>query len=687
MELTYQNTDLDKLFENGLLSVRSYHICSDQNLMDSDAISDFYRQNHSFKTLRSCGEISNNELIKICSIYDTTFILADVFVPNNGVNKIEFMDSKQKSILENVIKIERSKLSKRSINALTSFRDGIFDVNNIGNFLNFCTKDINSIDQIGEKSASEIKVFINNINQQIEFILSITDENKKTAVLLNKYLQIFFTLKLKNQYNIFENEDFSRGIPIFKILKVLIDKEILFNPMDSEIFTSCFNYFKETQNSLVEDDGFKLRQTTTVPRCERLYLFERLPVIFSFLNIMKSDVSDLYYNENCENFIMINENLVTQINQTEENNFNIFFITKILSILHSKRYALIGDEKNIVLGKRGLISHNWRLTYLIKRGITEIFDFNKFVEDIGSRLSESKKNYHKSFTSYLLKFLKGNCVDEIENIREIASYILLKEFELSPDADDKLYFRIYAKQQVKNSILLFLRQMNELVMLNQLFEMINQDKPGYFENRKQLSEFIKNIAEITYFENTKMIGLKVWIDNENSSGLTIKDLAIQYLTSIFEPVLTKEVIKYIKIHHYGTSEDILSNLKFDSKKIFAFQSSKHLGLKAKRYVSFKFISLKKVKLSDILWEENYNKAKAFIREKKRLPINNGSATETAIYKFLKLQKSYRINDRLRPERIELLENIGFLTKGKMLTKVWIAEYEKLKHFREVHSNR
>ena len=64
--------------------------------MDSNAILDFYRPHHSLDNFRNYGENSNNELIKICEIYDKTFIYSDVIIPYPGVNKIEFMDPKQK---------------------------------------------------------------------------------------------------------------------------------------------------------------------------------------------------------------------------------------------------------------------------------------------------------------------------------------------------------------------------------------------------------------------------------------------------------------------------------------------------------------------------------------------------------------------------------------------------------------
>jgi hypothetical protein len=467
---------------------------------------------------------------------------------------------------------------------------------------------------------------------------------------------------------------------------VLIDEEIFFEHYKNVVFKSCFNYYINTKISFLEEIGLTFNLKKRTLKKDRLQIYEGLLDTFSVLKRLKTGVSDLYRLDYSENFIKVDENLVSRINQVEESNFNNLFITKILSILYDDQYLLIGDEKTSVFGNSKLTSHNWVRLYLIKKHYAMLFDFVKLVENVRYRLSVIKKDYSINYTIYLLQFQLENCEVEIENIREIASYILLNEFELSTNTNGNLYFTKYTKRQVKGSVLCLFDIKSEHLTLKQIFELINNDIPGIVASRKQLSEIIQTFPEITFFESTKTYSLKSWDDSENSYGLTIKDLARQYLADKTEPTDLDEVIEYVKIHFNATGKDILSNLKFDPKKIFVFLRGKQIDLKAKEYVSFKYVKTRKLKLTEISWEDSYNKAKVFIQENNRLPISNGSQNEAEIYEFLRMQELLLTNGKLLPERIELFEKLGFQTRKLVQTKIWMDMYEKLKQYRELHKD-
>ena len=690
MEFSLKNTQIDELFEMELISVRTLHICEDNYLPDTTAISDYFRINRSFLAFRNCGMKSNLELINVCKIYDKAFLIyedSDEYLPAQEPDRIQLLDNKQKLILDNTIKFESKKLSKRSFKAMASFLGGEINVNNIEPVLYIQEKEILSLKTVGTDSASELISFRNKLCQYVDYVLGSNDENKLSLELLNSCLQLFFNLKQDTLDNIKEGQDFTNGVPIFKILKVLIEEEKLFNDVENVIFNSCFNFFKNTRISLLDEIGLKFGLKKLSVKRIRLQIFESLLDKFVFLKCMKSDVSRLYRIDLSENFIAIDENLVSRINQSEENNFNIIFITKVLSILYDDRYILIGDEEKCVFGNYTYTSHNWSRLYLIKRHLAFLFDFMKFVENIRVRLSKIKKECSIEFIPYLLKFQKENCEVEIDSIKEIVDYILFNEFELSVSADGYLCLTKYTKSQIEKAVMYALKIKSKLLSIREIYDLISDKYPGIIKDQNRLSEFCKNIPDLVYFENTKTYGLRVWSDATNSSGSTIKDLAAEYLTGKTEPAQIDDVIEYVKNHYYATTEDIQSNLKFNPKKRFVFLRNKYIDLKTKDYITAKYIKNKTETLTENEFEISYNQAITFIQENNRQPSSKGSMFEKTLYRFLTLQTRLLKNGTLSLKNRELFEKTGFHERKILRTKVWMKDYDNLKHFRLVHTDR
>lgn len=61
---------LEELNYKENLSVRSYNLCKNHELLDLASIQAFYQRNNSFRKLRNCGEKSNRELTSLCKKYD-----------------------------------------------------------------------------------------------------------------------------------------------------------------------------------------------------------------------------------------------------------------------------------------------------------------------------------------------------------------------------------------------------------------------------------------------------------------------------------------------------------------------------------------------------------------------------------------------------------------------------------------
>ncbi|NEN25376.1 hypothetical protein G3O08_17915 [Cryomorpha ignava] len=64
--------NLDRLYENGLLSRRGMNVCLANNLLSLDAIKAYHKRRSTFQNLNSCGEKLNAELMALTNKHDET---------------------------------------------------------------------------------------------------------------------------------------------------------------------------------------------------------------------------------------------------------------------------------------------------------------------------------------------------------------------------------------------------------------------------------------------------------------------------------------------------------------------------------------------------------------------------------------------------------------------------------------
>lgn len=595
MDIKNINISLEELTEVEGLSARAKNLCEDNYLIDINTILDFYYWNHGFSKLRNCGFKSNEELINICLKYEKKVIKTEPREENEKVkyeeiytttksDKIGFLTSKQKQTLNNLIDSQVNELSARSLNALTSYLGDDISLKSIKPILTFQDKEIKRIHNIGEKTVEEIKDLINYVNEQIEFILSTENENKLSINLFNTFLTRKFYLKPSIIEEITVGHDFSNGLLIFRTLKFLIDNEILFDRKEKEIFISGFNYFNNSTVKILNEQGAKLNVTRERARQIRLKIFQNLSNKFSFLKRFELDAFNLYGLDYTNEIIDIDEDFVEEINNFEGTNCNSIFITKILSVLLSDKYLLIGNEECLVFNKTIRTAHNWKSTYLVLKEYANNFDFDKFVEDISFNLSQIiDEDYCLHFKAYLLKFQKNSCSRIFEDINKIAEYILFKEFELTINSEDNIVFSRNTKKQVIDYVHKVLEEENKPLTVFELFDIIEHRHPGIVKNIQALRASCLRASSIIPFGRSSTYGLKVWENNFNIKGGTIRNITEEYLQKQKEPKHINEITEYVNQFRRTTTKNIYTNLKIDVSNTFLFLRGSYIGLSYKDY--------------------------------------------------------------------------------------------------------
>lgn len=193
------------------LSNRSINLCLFNDFDSIEKILNYYTKYKSFINLKNCGRKSNEELIELC----------ENFLKQKESNRLlsDLQENNEKQIVNVPIEIEQKitlfilehtkHLSNRSRNGISYYLKGNFSSRNfIIKIINNQNFKIRDIENIGEKSAFELELYIGNIKKYIQKIIgeiplnfiSKNDyiENVLNDRLFRKTITNFIELKIKN---------------------------------------------------------------------------------------------------------------------------------------------------------------------------------------------------------------------------------------------------------------------------------------------------------------------------------------------------------------------------------------------------------------------------------------------------------------------------------------------------------
>ena len=661
MEDVNNNISLQDLSAIENLSVRSRNVCEWSNLNDILSILHYYWDNNDFSNLRNCGQKSNTELIGLCKKYEDFLVNSQQFLAaqeteNPILQKIDSLTVRQKKILNNIIESQASALSVRSSNALNHYLDSQLSIRGLKKALADRNFNIKNLRNIGAKSEKELRLFLTNIKEQIEIISIFEKEEELTIELFNSILTSKFCLSPTILAEIGRDYNYSNGLPIFKTLHVLIKNEILFDHRDKKIFEKGLKYKNNSKVYSTDEIAKSLDLTKERIRQVRKQIYDNLNCTFSFIKYLEFDALNLFGLDIYSDMIILNDDIVSEINEKEQNNFNVFFVNKIFSILLNDAFSLIGNEEIILFNRTIRTSHNWNNTYLIKTELINIFDFDGFVNDVSNRLSEkNEEGYNFHFESYLLNFIKSEKTDFTQRIIPITEYIIFNEFKLSIDIYDQIIFKRKTKKQVAEYVYEVLEEKNEPLTVYELFDLIERKYPNTTKSAEALRGSCQRDTNLIFFGRSSTYGLKSWEDTDIVKGGTMHDISEEYLAQFDVPKHIDDIAEYVS--HYRqdvTSKNLLYNLKSAENRRFVFFKNSHIGLVSKSY-GVEFSKINKSKIEVKSWEENFLLLKDFVDEHQRLPFASGIDIEKRLYSFMNVQLN-----KAKLNKLELEKKIKFL---------------------------
>ena len=686
------NYSLEQFSEIEELSIRSQNVCKNVNLNSLKAIILYYKKNDDFLKVRNCGRKSNDELVEVCKKYEEFFIdklITQIEDENKNpiVSKIDELTVKQKAVLNNIIYSKFNKLSVRSKNALSALLQDSITVRALHKeFFDVKKYKFKKIRNVGEFSSDEIETFISEVKELIELV-SLFEDNEILKEYYNSYLVKNYQVSQDTINKIGEEYDFNFGYPIFKTLYYLVEGNYLFDDKEKTVFFGLLNFFYDATPPLIKDFKSNLNITRERFRQIRNKILKKLPNIINGLFNLELNYENLntYQLSPNDEFINISDDTVCEINQNENVNFNSQFIVYIFSILLKDSHDLIGNSENIFFNKSTNNQHNWDNLYLVRKDLTWIFDFDKLIQDIYRRLySKIQEDYKFYFQSYLLNFQNDNCLSQLDTISTICETIIFSEFEISVDLEENITFKRNTLKQVYEYAYEALKHLGSPSKVGAICKKVKELYPGYKTDEDSIRASMQRKTGFVPFGRTSVYGLKVWEEEKDIRGGTIRDITEEFLMKYSEPKHIDKITDFVNKYRDTNAKNIYANLKMEENNRFVFFSGLMIGLKSKAYSNIEYTKVEDKRVIRMTWEESFQLLEEFTQKNKRLPFSSGGELEERLYRFLNVQLNRAEKGKVEESKLkqltQLCEKFPFKKGKRRNSKSTDESYIELREF-------
>jgi hypothetical protein len=549
---------------------------------------DFYIQK-----LRNVGKKSIPEIIQfIESLKKELFRNTDLNFTNEKTPKhqnpiITFISNLtriQREIVNSFIEINSNNLSNRSKNALTSFLDGNLKIRNISERI--LTNDrfnFQDIKNVGKKTVTELKSFFDSI---IDFIAKVSEvENENELIALRNRFIIEKTFSISSI-----PDEILKSQSIFTLVDFLISKNVIFDKNENIIFLRAFKIYNNLTPLTLDEIAEELKISRERVRQIRKAILRNLFSNLQFLRNLDDDLYRKYSLDQNQQLINVDEILNKMINQINNTNFSTEFNSILIYSYIPDKYELLGNIEDVfqpkIFNSRG--RHNWDNFYLVSQDLTNIFDFNKFVDDLSKRLNDRiEETYSFHFKSYLSNFLKVEDRSITALVLPVAEKIINKEFNLIIDLNDNIVFKRNTVKQVPEFAIEALEKLGAPANIEEIYKLIEKDFPEITKSKEALRGSLQQTPEIIYFGRSSTYGLKKWeTEKDGIKGGTIKDIIFDYLNDKNYPIHILELVN--EVHRYRgetNAKNIITNLKLDPQNQFLIFNQSFIGLSCKSYNS------------------------------------------------------------------------------------------------------
>jgi hypothetical protein len=569
------------------LSAQAFNLCKTNGLQTLPLLLTFYSENGSFMGLGQCGEKTENELVALCKIY---------LPPHKDtLSLINELSPSKRGMLQKHTKYLMSNMSVRSKNGLQDIF-GAGDSRDIVEKLCISNLDLKNYRNIGRLTIQEV-LDLKKAIRQFALVLSTSPDDLLKLKYVKLVVEEHFKFLLGNIDSQIECViDLDGKVKLFKLIKLLIDSNRLFNSNEKRIFENFYSESDERERSL-KSIGSLVGLTRERMRQIKLAVDKKIKAYFQFVSSFNDDdFADL--NIDATNpCIVIDNSMRMKLNRAEEVNSNIAFIAAILGQYLAETHSVFGSEDIVNEKKTPRKNKTFTCRYLISNQFFEQFAFKDFVEDVNSLLEQRiTESYSLHYEGYLCQFIRNNCTTLLKDIRAISDTILLNEFNMMANIDGCLVFERNIKRPLYKYIVETLEIKNRLMKVEEIYEAIIGKYPELSSISEQsIRPALQKEKDIFIFiGRASTYGLRKWeAEREELKGGTIRDLVEEHLRESNSPMHISEITKHVNKYRHTTLSNVKGNILAEEKRFRIFGGG-FFGMKDRNYdlckMSYKAVS-------------------------------------------------------------------------------------------------
>ena len=368
-----------------------------------------------------------------------------------------------------------------------------------------------------------------------------------------------------------------------------------------------------------------------------------------------------------------------RIREEEDVDFSNEYITICIPHIDSE-LTLLGDARKALIQTAVSASR----LYLVSKRAARSFKFDKFLSAVEEMLEE-KRFY--PYRDDLETFVRGLLHKEIPDedfflIVKECRQILQKGY---PDniINSQIYFPANARKTIPNLIEDILREYNRPMMAEEICDELNKRFPDLEQIPSKIGPNALRNSNIVAVSRSSTYALAEWNYTEKRGG-TIRDLAVEYLNSLFQPIAPlTDICDYIaKFREDVKESSVKANLLAEANNRFGLYYKGdvlHIGFTDRKYGEE--YELQEKRQGRRPFKDSIDRLEQFIKANDRFPYTAGVEGEEArLSRFYSVAKGNQKKGTLSPEELAELERIDETYGHLRVKKERVSWDERLERF-------
>jgi hypothetical protein len=257
----------------------------------------------------------------------------------------------------------------------------------------------------------------------------------------------------------------------------------------------------------------------------------------------------------------------------------------------------------------------------------------------------------------LLNFQNENCISKLDTITSICETLLFSEFELTVDLEENIIFKRNTFKQVYEYAYEALEELGEPSKVNVICDKVRELYPDYKTDEDSIRASMQRKTGFVPFGRTSVYGLKVWEEEKDIRGGTIRDIAEEFLMKYSEPKHIDDITDFVNIYRNTNAKNIYANLKMEENNRFEFYAGLKIGLKDNNYNETNLTKTDNIQIERKTWDESYNQLLTFTENNNRLPYSSGNELEQRLYRFMNIQLNKAGKGKIEQEKALLIKEL------------------------------